>query len=166
MFTIVLQRRQPVPNDRELRDVLRRLADRCHGARVAGDPRALVGRARRVDRDDDRADVRDGEVPVGPLRARLADQDDAVAALDAERDQVGGHPLDDRADLGEGQVLPAVRSPVAHGDSLGVRGDRVLEQVGEGLGLGDHDGSFHLTVRVVLTTTLRCPLAATVTVTA
>ena len=77
----VAQLRQALADGDDLRDLLGVLADDADRLGVAGDPLALLGRVRRVDRHDDAAGAGDREVRVGPLGARVAEDADALAGL-------------------------------------------------------------------------------------
>ena len=73
---------------------------------------------------------RDRAVRVGPLRARAAQQADAVAGLDAQIDQPAADLADDLADLRERRVAPLVAGLVADGDAIGIQLCRLGQQVG------------------------------------
>ncbi len=77
---------------------------------VAGDPLALLGRVRRVDRHDDAAGARDRRssayVHSGRVVHRMAR---AVARLEAEVDQAAGDLRDDLADLAVRRRRPTRR---------------------------------------------------------
>ena len=77
------------------------------GAGVLEDPADLLGRRGLVDRHGDGAGEPDRVVEQGPLVAGLRQQGDAVAGLDAGRDQTLGDGTDLVVELGGGDVDPA-----------------------------------------------------------
>ena len=110
---------EAAPDLLDLRHLSRVLADHDPGIRVAGDPLALLGRVRRVDRHDHGAGARDREARERPLRPRVREQRHPVAALHPEAHQPERDLVDDLRDLGEGQLTPLLahsipdRDPVA-----------------------------------------------------
>jgi hypothetical protein len=127
------QLRQPVADGDDLGDLPGVLADDRHRVRVAHHPLALLGRVGRVDRHDDRAGARDGEVAVRPLRARVAQDADALAGLHAQVDEAEADLAHDLADLREGHVVPFAVGLVAHGDAVGELLCRTTNEVGDRL---------------------------------
>ena len=102
----VAQRGQVLADLDDLRHLRRVLADDRHRLGVAGHPLALTRRVGRVDRHDDGAGARDGEVARRPLRARRAQQRDTVTGLDAEVDQAPADLRDGAAELLVGDRVP------------------------------------------------------------
>ena len=95
----LLELRQLVADGDDLRHLRGVLADDEARLGVAGDPRALLGRVGRVDRDDDAAGGRDREVRVRPLDAGRAQQGDAVARPQPEIHEPAGDLRDRLAEL-------------------------------------------------------------------
>ena len=91
------------------------LADDDAGTRVAGHPRALLGRVRRVDRHDHGRRGADRQVGDGPLEARVGQDAHTVACREPEIDQALGQVVHPLPELAVGDVDPAAIDLVAGG---------------------------------------------------
>ena len=126
-----LQRRQVVAHRADLGDLRRVLADDRARLGVAGDPLALLGRVRRVDRHDDRPGGGDAEVGVRPLRPGRAEDRHAIARLDPEVDQAAADLRHDLAELGVADVVPGAVALVADRRAVAVLLGGQPDQVGD-----------------------------------
>ncbi len=134
----------------DLRELLVVLAHDRARVGVGDHPQALLRRVRLVDRHDDRAGGGRGHVDVRPLRARVREDAQPLAGLDAEVDQPEADLLDDVGELRVGDVVPGAIALVAHRDMLGMLGGRLRDQVCDrarpggrrGGGRGLHQDSF------------------------
>src|SRR5690349_19874427 len=79
---------------------------------------ALLRRVGLVDRDARRTRGEDAEAGVGPLGARVAEDRDLVARLDAEVDQAARHAAYARGQVGEADVDPLVADLVLQGGAI------------------------------------------------
>ena len=134
------------------------------GARtgVGQDPLHLLGTRRLVDRYDHRADGEQREVGDRPLVAGLAHDRDAVAGLDAGRDQSLGDRGHLVGELARGHVLPVPVDPAAQRDVFG-RVCGVLEDEVRGVGLRqvvDAAGDGQLAHAACFLSSARCPRPA------
>jgi hypothetical protein len=120
----------------DLRDLLGVLADDRDGLRVARHPLTFLGRVGLVDRDHDRTRRGRAEVREGPLGARIGEDADAVAALDAEVDQAEADLAHDLPRLRVVDVLPLVCDLVAREGSVAVELRGPTEEVGHRLRAG------------------------------
>ncbi len=132
----LLELRQPGADLADLLHLFLVLDDADLGVGVLEDVGALLGRVGLVDRHDRGADRERRVVEVGPLGAGVAEDRDAVAFLDAERDQAQGQRFDDLEDLLEAAVDPGVAVLVAHRGVGAVRRRRARQQVRQRLRLG------------------------------
>ena len=135
----VLEGGEAVADLEDLGQLLGVLADDGHGLRVAHDPGALLGGVGLVDRHHDAAGGGDGEVDVRPLGPGVGEDADAVAGRDAEIDEAAADLGDDRADLGEGDVVPRAIVLVAHGDGVGMDLGRAGGEISDRLRAGRRD---------------------------
>ena len=89
----------------------------------------LVGAVRRVDVDEDHADVGGGVLQQGPLGVVRTPQSHSIANLQAEPEEAGAEPFDALAELG---VAPAdALVPGDEGVVVAVGGDRPPEVVAD-----------------------------------
>ena len=125
-------------------EVVGALGDDRAGAGVGQDPADLLGGGRLVDRHADRAGEPDGVVEEGPLVARLGQQRDPVARLDAGRHEALGDRAHLVVELRRGDVGPPVSAATAEDHRLrclrGVGDDVVGEVPGGGDGDGERRG--------------------------
>ena len=92
----------------DLRELFRVLDEHAHRLGVVEDVLAVLGGAVRVDRGADGADVGEREVELRPLEARLPEDPEGVALLDAERQEPVGELLDGGRGLAPGDRLPCL----------------------------------------------------------
>ena len=100
----------------------RRGGEEHPAARLVEGVGQLVGAVRRVDVDEDHADVGGGVLQQRPLGVVRAPQSDPVADLQAESEQPGAEPLDPLAELGVGPADALVAGD--EGVVVAVGGDR------------------------------------------
>ena len=96
-----------------VRRLERRRRHEVPDARLVQHELELVGPVGRVDRDEDGADGRGGELQQGPLGAVGGPDPDPVAGLDARAEQCSGEAVDVRCQLGVGPA--AARGDVDQG---------------------------------------------------
>jgi hypothetical protein len=104
----VLELRQAVAHRSHLLQLFCVLDDDDLGVGVLEDVAALLGGVGLVDRHHRGADRERGEIEVGPLRPRVAEDRDPVALLDSEGDEAEGERPHDLDDLGVAATQPLV----------------------------------------------------------
>ena len=98
----------------------------------------LVRAVRRVDVDQDDADLGRGELHQRPLGHVRRPDADPVALAQPGREQAAGHRLDVLAQLGVGPAPPGLH--LDQGLGVGLRGDRPVQVVADGVAEQRHVG--------------------------
>ena len=132
----LLEMRQPGADLADLRQLFLVLDHDDLGVGVLEHVGALLGRVGLVDRHHRGADRERRVVEVGPLGAGVAEDRDAVAFLDAERDQAQGQRLDDLQHLLEAAIDPGVALFEAHGRVRAIQLGGADQQVRQRLRIG------------------------------